>query len=165
VSKHYITGVVATAALILVNFFHQMSFTPTVEGQGDVRAERGVRSHQALEVDIIGECFAGLERHRSDMLAHSAVDVDARAVVRVNGGLQHFEVGTIGACEDVANIFGGGFVDLGDIVLVGNCVDSDRDKGTLDLVSGGMCDDGGLIVLVGVDELEEELEMLRVVLV
>jgi hypothetical protein len=85
--------------------------------------------------------------------------------MRMNGGSQNLELGVIGTRKDLANIFRGGFVDLRDVVLVGNCVDSDRHKGTLDLVSGGMYDDGGLIVVVGVDELEEELEVLRVVLV
>jgi hypothetical protein len=83
----------------------------------------------------------------------------------MNGGAQHLELGVIGTRKDIANIFGGGFVDLGDVVLISDRIDTDRYKDALDFVAGDGCDDGGLGVLVGVDELEEKLEVLRVVLV
>jgi hypothetical protein len=83
----------------------------------------------------------------------------------MNGDAQHLELGVIGTRKDIANIFGGGLVDLGHVVLISDCTDTDQRKDALDLVAGDGCDDGGLDVLVGVDELEEKLEVLRVVLV
>jgi hypothetical protein len=83
----------------------------------------------------------------------------------MNGGLEHLELVVIGTRKDIADIFGGGFVDLRDIVLIGNGIDTDRHKGALDFVAGDGCDDGALIVPIGVDELEEKLEVLRVALV
>jgi hypothetical protein len=77
---------------------------------------------------------------------------------------QHLELAVIGTRENITNVIGGGFVDLGDIVLVGNRINADRYKDAFDLVAGGVRDDGCLVVVVGVDELEKELEMLRIVL-
>jgi hypothetical protein len=83
----------------------------------------------------------------------------------VYGSSQHFEVDIIGTGEDILNVFGRGFIDLRNGVLICDLIETDRQKDALDLVATGECDDGGLVILVCVDEFENELEVLRIVFV
>jgi hypothetical protein len=121
--------------------------------------------HHALKLDSLGKCFVSLECDRRDDPAHGTIYARSGAIARMNGRLQYLELGVIGTRKDIANISGSDFVDLRDVVLIGDSVDTDRHKGALDFVAGDGCDDGALIVPIGVDELEEKLEVLRVALV
>jgi hypothetical protein len=144
--------------------YRQVVLSFAEEIQRDVCAKHGVGLHYALEISSLDELFAVLDRNRGDKFAHGSIHVCARAIVCMNSGTQHLELAVIGTRENIANVIGGGFVDLGDIVLVGDRINTDWHEDALDFVACSMRDHGGFVVLVGVDELEKKLEMLRIVL-
>jgi hypothetical protein len=63
------------------------------------------------------------------------------------------------------NVFGSGVIDLGNALFICNGVNPNGNQDTLTHIAGGSLVDLVLVVAVGVDELEEDLEMHRVIVI
>jgi hypothetical protein len=95
-----------------------------------------------------------MEHNGGDEPSHRAVNACARSVVHLDRNLQYLEAVVRGVSQNVAGVFGSGIVDLGDVVLVRDFVDTNQRENALDLVIGGELSDRIFVVVVGVDELE-----------
>lgn len=113
-----------------------MSCLNTTNSESYVGAEWGICLDHALEVYGASEGHMRAQNDRSNNFTHETIDGRTRSVMRMDGSLQQLELSVTRALENIAHILGCGRVDFGDIVLVGDFVDANRDKDSLGLVLG-----------------------------